>query len=486
MHSVENLILITSMLVLISIYFSKISFKFGIPVLIIFLTIGMATGSDGLNLIYFDNYKIAKSIGIIALTVILFAGGLDTKKERIKPVLKEGLTLASLGVLITAILTGIIVYFLTNFTIWESMLLGSIVSSTDAAAVFSILRTKNFILKNNLGPLLELESGSNDPMAYLLMVIFLGVVFSGGEMNSYDIIMMLLKQVVIGISCGYLFGKMMIFIFNNIKLHITGLYPVLGLTLSLFCFSMTSFLDGNGVLAIYISGVILGNSEFVFKKNVIRFFDGLSWLMQLVVFLTLGLLISPKQLLNIFGAGMGIAFFLMFIARPVAVFLTTFKFKRFKFKEKILLSWVGLRGASSIVFGIYPMITGIEKAHFIFNLVFFIAVSSVLFQGMTLNYIAKKLELAEEETDNLSNHPLAIEDSFKNEILEITVNTRNNDIINQKIKHINFPKNSLIIRIERDGKYISPNGETVILEGDKLLVTVEDINIYSEVKKIFS
>lgn len=478
----DNIIFFGSMLLLVSIYLSKVSYKLGIPTLIIFITIGIISGSDGMNLIYLSSPSVAQSIGILSLTIILFAGGLDTDINRIKPVIKEGALLSSAGVIMTAFLLGIFIKFITKLSIWESMLLGSIVSSTDAAAVFSILRTRNFILKKRLSPMLELESGSNDPVAYLLTIIFTSIVVMG-NIEIRDIVLILIQQIIIGIAVGYFFGKFMVIIFNNIKLNITGLYPVLGLALAFLCFSLTSFSNGNGFLAIYISSVILGNSDFIFKKNVKKFFDGISWLMQLVVFLTLGLLVFPKQLIPLTGIGILVSLFLMFIARPLTIFILMSFFKKIGIKEKLLLSWVGLRGAASIVFAIYPMIKGVEASHFIFNLVFFISILTVLIQGTTLNFIAKKLELVEIDRGDLAHHPLAVDDKFTNEILEITVSEQSK-VVNKKIKDISFPKNSLIIRIEREGKYISPNGDTIILSADKLLITVEDIAIYKDIKNM--
>jgi len=478
----DNLIFFGSILLFVSIYFSKMSYRLGIPTLIIFITIGIISGSGGLDLIDVSNIKVVEAIGILSLTIILFAGGLDTDIKKIRPVAKEGIALSSAGVLLTTIILGTLINFITKFTIWESMLLASIVSSTDAAAVFSILRTRRFLLKKNLGPMLELESGSNDPFAYLLTIVFTTIVLMG-TIDTHEIVLLLAQQLIIGVGLGYFFGKFMIIVFNNIKLNIIGLYPVLGLALAFMCFSITSFSNGNGFLAIYISALILGNADFKFKRNVLKFFDGVSWLMQLVVFLTMGLMVIPKDLISLSYTGILLSICLMLIARPLTVFIIMSFFKRFGIKEKTLLSWVGLRGAASIVFAMYPLIKGVSVAQEIFNLVFFMATLTVLIQGTTLNFIAQKLDLVEVDTNDLSSHPLALDDNFVNEILEIDI-SYNSKILNKKIKDIGFPKQSLIIRIERDGNYISPNGETELLAGDKLLVTVEEYEIYNYIKTV--
>jgi cell volume regulation protein A len=290
--SAENILLLGSVLLFISIVASKTSFKFGIPTLILFLVVGMLAGSEGPGGIYFDDPKTAQFLGVVALTLILFSGGLDTKLESIKPVLKNGIVLSTLGVLITAVTVGLFTSYLLDYTIAEGMLLGAIVSSTDAAAVFSILRTKNVGLKGNIRPLLEFESGSNDPMAYFLTISFVELV-NHPETSIALLFPKFLKGMILGAGCGYGAGKLMIFVLNKIKLDVDGLYPVLILSLVFFTFSFTDTIGGNGFLAIYAAGIILGNSNFIHKKSLIKFFDGQAWLMQIVMFLTLGLLVFP-------------------------------------------------------------------------------------------------------------------------------------------------------------------------------------------------
>ena len=324
--TIENILLVGSLLLFVSIIIGKTSYKFGVPTLLLFLAIGMLAGSDGIGDIHFDNPKIAQFIGIVSLNFILFSGGLDTNWNSVKPILKEGLVLSTLGVLLTAVTLGTFVWYITDFSIYESMLLGSIVSSTDVAAVFSILRSKSLALKTNLRATLELESGSNDPMAYVLTIAFLTLVINQDQ-SIVSVIPLFLQQMIFGGIAGIVFGRLSKFIINNIKLGFEGLYPVLVIALMFITFSATDFFGGNGFLAIYICAVYLGNQEFIHKKTIFKMFDGLAWLMQIVLFLTLGLLVFPSQIIPYFGIGILISLFLIVVARPVSVFLSLMFFK---------------------------------------------------------------------------------------------------------------------------------------------------------------
>lgn len=390
--TIENILLIGSLLLFISIIAGKTSYNYGVPTLILFLAVGMLAGEDGIGGIHFDNPSIAQFIGIVALNFILFSGGLDTNLKTIKPIVRQGVLLSTLGVFITAVTLGLFVWWLTDFTIYESMLLGSIVSSTDAAAVFSILRSKNLRLKDNLRPTLELESGSNDPMAYVLTIACLSLVVNQDKSLS-SILPMFVGQMLIGSIAGLLFGYISKQAINRMKLGFEGLYPVLVITLMFITFSVTEFVRGNGFLAIYICAIYLGNQDIVHKKDIFKMFDGLAWLMQIVLFLTLGLLVFPSQIVPVAGIGLLISLFLILIARPVSVFIALAPF-RMELRRRIYISWVGLRGAVPIVFATYPLIAGIDKAQMIFNIVFFISVTSVLIQGTTLSIVAKYLRLA--------------------------------------------------------------------------------------------
>jgi len=469
--TIENILLIGSLLLFISLFAGKTSTKFGVPVLILFLSIGMLAGSDGIGGIYFDNPKIAQFIGIIALNFILFSGGLDTDFKTINPILWKGITLSSLGVLITAVTLGIFVWLLTDFTIYESILLGSIVSSTDSAAVFSILRSKGLALKNNLRPTLELESGSNDPMAYVLTIVFTGLVVNQ-DATLLGAIPILLKQIIIGGILGFVFGKTATWAINKIKLDYEGLYIVLGIAIMFFSFSFTDFIGGNGFLAVYISAIFIGNQDIIHKKKYIKSFDSFAWLMQIILFVTLGLLVFPKQLIPIIGLGLIISVILILVARPLSVFISLIPFKT-PFKDKIFISWVGLRGAVPIVFATYPLIAGVEKANMIFNIVFFISLTSVLIQGTTLTYIAKWLNLSlPSEMKQLNQIDRELQDSIKS-IFKIVEIPENSKAIGKQIYELNFPKTALISIIKRNKSFITPNGSTILEKSDKLFIISE-------------
>ncbi|MDN6309383.1 MAG: potassium/proton antiporter [Flavobacteriaceae bacterium] len=470
--TIENILLVGSLLLFISTIAGKTSYKYGVPVLILFLAIGMLAGTDGIGGIYFDNPKIAQFIGIISLNFILFSGGLDTSWPAVKPILREGIVLSTLGVLLTALSLGSFVWFLTDFTIYESMLLGSIVSSTDAAAVFSILRSKNIALKTNLRPTLELESGSNDPMAYVLTLAFLTLVMNQ-DAGIASIIPLFLQQMIFGAIAGFVFGKLSKNIINRLKLGFEGLYPVLVIALMFITFSVTDFIGGNGFLAIYICAVFLGNQDLIHKKTILKMYDGLAWLMQIVLFLTLGLLVFPSQVFPFIGTGLIISLFLIFIARPVSVLLSLAFFKM-KFKRRLYISWVGLRGAVPIVFATYPLLAGIDKAHVIFNIVFFISVTSVLIQGTTLSVVAKWLNVAlpDDEEKRISETDKLILNIPKSAMQEYKI-LPHFAAVGQQIVDLGFPKNTIIALIKRDGEYHMPNGGTTIEANDTLIVLSE-------------
>jgi potassium/hydrogen antiporter len=466
--AIENILLIGSTLLIISILVGKTSYKFGVPTLIFFLGVGMLAGSDGIGKIHFDDPKTAQFVGIVCLNFILFSGGLDTHWKTVRPVFWQGFSLSTLGVLLTAVSLGLFVYWITDFGIYEALLLGSIVSSTDAAAVFSILRSKDLALKTNLRPTLEMESGSNDPMAYVLTISFLGLVMNP-EQGWLQVIPGFFQQMIIGGLAGYLFGIISKWIINKIKLDFEGLYPVLVIGLMFSTFSATDFVGGNGFLAIYICAVYLGNQDLIHKKTILKMYDGLAWLMQIVLFLTLGLLVFPSEIVPFMGLGLLISLFLILVARPVAVFLSLIPFKM-KLRRRFYISWVGLRGAVPIVFATYPLLAGVDKASMIFNVVFFISVSSVLVQGTTLSMVAKWLHVAlPQKAKPKKPTDLLLEEHPRTVMQEITIASENG-IIGKRIVDLNFPKTAIIAMIQRGEKYITPSGSTEILPGDILIV----------------
>jgi cell volume regulation protein A len=385
-------------------------------------------------------------------------------------------SLSTIGVLLTAFAVGIFVHFAFGFTLMEGVLLGSVVSATDAAAVFSILRSRGIGLKGSLRPVLELESGSNDPMAYFLTISLTSIVKSG-EINGGELVIHFLQEFIIGAAMGYAMGKGSRWIINRIRLDSDGLYPVLLLGLAMFTYSATAFVGGNGFLAIYLSAVILGNSTFIHKRTLIRFYEGQAWLMQIVLFLTLGLLVFPSRIVPVMSMGLLISAFLIFIARPVGVFASLLFFKA-SLRSRLFISWVGLRGGVPIVFATYPLIAGLGKADLIFNLVFFISVTSVLFQGTTLAYVAKLLGVALPATVKRRD-PSVIREHRRSEMHQIEL-PPSSAAIGKKIVELNIPLSVHIMSIRRDGEYLQPVGSTTFQQGDVLYVLADNRDALSQ------
>jgi cell volume regulation protein A len=441
----------------------------------------MLAGSEGIGKINFDDPNVAQFIGIVALNFILFSGGLETRWEVIKPVFWHGLTLSSVGVLITAVSVGVFVWAVTEFTFYDGLLLGAVVSSTDAAAVFSILRSKSLGLKKNIRAVLELESGSNDPMAYFLTIAVMGLIMSK-EHSALSIIPLFIKQMVIGSAVGFLTGRLGKELINRIALDFEGLYPVMVIALMFFTYSFTDFIGGNGFLAVYFSAVYLGNQYLIHKKTIMQVFDGLAWLMQIVLFLTLGLLVFPSQIIPVLGLGFLLSAFLMFVARPLSVFVSLLPF-RLKLKAITFISWVGLRGAVPIVFATFPLLAGIGKSHMIFNLVFFISLTSVLLQGTTLGLVAKWLHVAVPgKAKQKTALDIELSDTMKSELTEIEIDDRS-PAVGKRILDLGFPRAALIAIIKRKGIFITPNGSTVIEPNDKLVIIAENAESLSLVHK---
>jgi cell volume regulation protein A len=474
--SVDNIVLVGSLLLFISIIAGKTGYRFGVPILVLFLGVGMIFGSDGFGL-EFSNPEHAQFIGVLALNIILFSGGMDTKYTEIRPIMVHGIILATLGVLLTAVITGVFVYFLTQhvftaitFSLLEAMLLASVMSSTDSASVFAILGAKGLSLKERLKPLLELESGSNDPMAYMLTITFIQLLtISGG--SPWMIAVTFVMQLVVGTILGYVFGRIVVKLINKIDLDNESLYPVLMLTVVFMVYSITTDLKGNGYLAVYISGLVIGNSKFVHKKTSKKFMDGMTWLFQIVMFLTLGLLVSPSELLPIAVIGLTISLFMIFLARPLAVWICLIPMKRMTTKARHYISWVGLRGAAPILFATYPWTAHLEKAQIIFNIVFFVTLVSLLLQGTTVPIVAKWLGLiGEKHTQNkLSTFDVEFPEDIKSSMSEITLTeahlTRGNRIMDMPM-----PEKTLVVMVKREEHYFVPTGSTELEPGDVLLI----------------
>ena len=472
-HSAEGILLIASIILFFSIFAGKAGYRFGLPALLLFLGVGMLFGSDGLG-IQFSNPDIAQFIGMLALSIILFSGGMDTKFTEVKPIASQGVVLATLGVLLTTFITGGFIYFLSTIAVGheilnlpESMLLAAVMSSTDSASVFSILRSKGVYLKERLRPTLELESGSNDPMAYMLTLLIIAYIQVGG-MNLQEAAFSLLIQLSVGAIAGYLFGKLAVYIINHINIENESLYPILLLTTAFFTFAATTLCKGNGYLAVYIAGLIVGNSKIVHKKSMGTFFDGFAWLWQIVMFLTLGLLVNPHELLPIAPVGLTVGIFMIVIARPLSVFISLLPYKNFSLKGKLYISWVGLRGAVPIIFATYPMIAGIEHAGMIFNIVFFITILSLLIQGTTVTLAAKWLDLVD-EPERKDEFGIELPDEIKSAMSEIDVTPAVLEHGN-RLMELKLPDHTLAVMVKREGRYFIPKGNTELKEGDKLLM----------------
>ena len=469
----ENIFFLGAVLIFVSIIISKWGYRFGVPTLLLFLFTGMLFGSDGLGL-EFHSHEDAQLIGMLSLSVILFSGGMDTKRRDIEPVITQGLILSTLGVLITTAITGLLIYYLSVWTRLDiglslplSMLLAATVSSTDSASVFNLLRSQHIGLKHNLRPLLELESGSNDPMAYVLTVALVDMIVQAGEFSGMELATKIIGQLAVGGLLGYLGGRALVWIVNRINLPNPSLYPVLVLCSILIIFTFTDMFHGNGYLAVYVAGVVAGNSRLSYRRETNTFMQGITWLLQILMFLTLGLLVNPGEMIHVLLVAVAIGVFMMFVARPVAVFLCLQPF-RVPVKAKLFLSWVGLRGAVPIIFATYPVIAGIEDADFLFNVVFVITLLSLSLQGTTITSAAHWLGLATEEPKTGNDFGIELPDELESKLSEITL-TEESLTNGNRLQDMHFPQGTLVMMVKRGNSFIVPNGQLELQKGDILL-----------------
>ena len=469
----ENALLIGSIMLFLSILAGKAGYKTGLPILLLFLGIGMAMGEDGLGL-KFSDARVAQFIGTVALSIILFSGGMDTKIENARPVWKQGLILSTIGVFLTALITGGFIYSVShmiggNFELsfCESLLLASVMSSTDSASVFSLLRSSGLNLDKKLRSTLELESGSNDPMAYILTILLIEIVKSG----SFDAAKSLVEfavQLSFGLLFGYVLGRITVFLLNKINIDNAAMYSSLLLGSAIFTFSITNKFAGNGYLAVYVAGLAIGNSKFSHKRAIAAFFESFAWLWQIIMFLALGLLVNPCELLNIFWIGLAIAAFMTIAARPLAVFLCLFAFKMKK-REKSYISWVGLKGAVPIIFATYPLIANVEKAQMMFNIVFFTTLVSLLVQGTTVAPLARKFGLVREGGLGGSEFGVELSEDIKSSMSEIEISEKMLEN-GSRLMDLRLPENTLVVMVKRNGNYFVPQGKTSLSPKDKVLV----------------
>lgn len=482
MPTFELILLGGSALLVLSVIASKASGKLGVPALLLFLIIGMLVGSDGPGGVYFDDARLTQSLGIVALALILFSGGLDTDWQQIRPVLPSGLALATIGGPITALLVGLFAAALLGFPLLEGLLLGAIVCSTDAAAVFAVMRARGARLKGRLGALIELESGSNDPMAVFLTITFTGLLLNPAT-SLGTLLWQLCLQMTLGALAGYVLGRTMTLLVNRLRLEYEGLYPVLTLGMALFTYAVAAAIGGNGFLAVYLAGLTMGNRDFVHKRSLTRFHDGIAWLMQIVMFLTLGLLVFPSALPSVAGSGLLISSLLMFAARPISVFIILLP-TRFNWREKLMISWVGLRGAVPIILATFPQLAGLPRSDMIFNLVFFIVLTSVMIQGTTIPMVARWLRLAA-PPESAYHYPLeyvpAINTSNRLQAFRIS---EQSEAVGRSLMEIGLPASALVVLIQREGTDIVPNGGTVVRPSDNLLILADEKTL-AQLQEIF-
>ncbi len=483
----EIVLLVLSVLIFVSILVGKLGNKLGIPALVLFLAVGMVFGQDGVG-ITFNDMRLAEGIGTVALCIILFSGGLHTKFKDIKPVIGRGVVLATVGVLITAVSTGLFTWWLCGellptlgVGLLTSFLLASVMSSTDSAAVFAILGSKNAQLKHNLRPTLEFESGSNDPMAYMLTITLLSLIQKGGEPDFLMIGLSILKELVVGAAVGYLIGRLAVKILNSLKIDNDVYYPIIVFTFCLFIFSFSNFIHGNGYLAVYLGGLVIGNSRFVTKRTTFNFFDAISWLRPKVKFLTLGLLVNPKELLPVALPALLIGLFMIFVARPFSVFISLFPFRSITVKDKLFVSWVGLRGAVPIIFALYPLTAGIPHARFVFNVVFFITILSVILQGTFLTQVAGWLDLLLPYTKRKKGHDFDVDLPEDIGSISVDISVTQKALENgNKLMDLPLPEDVLVVMVKRDQKYFIPKGKTEVQVGDKLLLMMNNEDTYNK------
>jgi len=479
-------------LLLAGVLSNKLSSKFNMPILLLFLAVGMTVGAHGLGIVHLEPEKHAgpiNSLGTVAMCFILFAGGLGTSFRSIRPVIRSGVTLATAGVILTAIFLGICGYLIclafnhnTGFAWW--MLMASIISSTDAAAMFAILRGNGVNLSGDLQPLLELESGSNDPMAALLTLVMLQIVTASSGFSFWQIPLLFYK-IIVGAVLGFFMGVAGKKLFGQ-RFEYEGLYYVLGVALVLICFGFAELCHTNGFLAVYVCGVTMGNLKYNFRGGLAKFNEGIAWLMQVILFTSLGVLVNPRELIElpVLIPGILLSLCMMFIARPGAVFLSLIPSK-FTFKEKVLISWAGLRGAAPIVLATFPLVARVENSKLMFNMVFFMVIGSVLAQGITLMPLARKLGLARAFRSK-SRVPVEVEtmDGVNYDLHEFEVGS-GSLLVGMTLAEAKLPPGALVTMIRRGKGFIPACGSTVIEEGDDLVVMGAPEKLYELSEKYF-
>lgn len=459
-------ILLVAAVILLCLSLNKMSNKLGIPMLLAYILLGMMFGTDGILKIPFDNFTIAEQICTVSLIFIMFYGGFGTNWKQAKPVAGKAVLLSTVGVILTAVTTGAFCHFILKMDFWESMLIGSVISSTDAASVFSILRSRRLNLKNNTASMLEVESGSNDPCSYMLTVIILTIM--SGELSGSSLVVMIFSQIIFGILVGVVVALAAAFILKKVNFATDGFDTIFVFSMALVSYAGASMINGNGYLAAYIAGIILGNTPLHHKKSLVHFFDGITGLMQMLIFFLLGLQAYPSQLPKILPIALAIAVFLTFVARPVSVFAILMPF-RCPVKQQLLVSWAGLRGAASIVFAIMATVSPAYTKNDLFHIVIFIVLFSISIQGTLLGLVAKKLDMID-ENGNVMKTFSDYSDEMPVEFVKISIKA-GHPWENRKIKDLTSLPDLLLVLILRGEERIIPNGNTVVLAGDKIVLS---------------
>lgn len=477
----EHMLLLCSILIFAAVLVTKVGSRYGVPSLLLFLLLGMVAGKDGLG-VRFDDFELAEGIGHFAMTIILFTAGLETPIHETRPVLRQGTLLSTLGVLLTVLFSGLFIWLVfgtaRNTPLAACFLLAAVMGSTDSASVFSVLRSKKLHLRENLGPMLELESGSNDPMAYILTIVLTQVMTGSQSAMSagsqvMDCFGLVFLQVFVGAAVGFGVGAAGRWLIGRLQLAGSPLYAILILSLGFFANGIAGLLMGNGLLALYVTAIIIGNrADLPHRKEILHFFDGMTWLMQLVMFLMLGLLASPSKMLPMILPALVIGHFMIFVARPASVFLSLLPFRGLSFRAKVFTSWVGLKGAGPILFALCPVVAGLEGADDMFNIVFLITLISLLLQGMTLSPVARMLRLSYEEDPKV--------ETFGMEIPEEMGMLRDHTVTEEDLqggatlRDLGLPHGIRVMMVRRGDSYLVPHGSMPLEVGDRLVIIMGD------------
>ncbi|WP_444684720.1 potassium/proton antiporter [Alkalicoccus luteus] len=467
---IDTYLILSAFILISGVLAAKFSNRVGLPSLVLFILLGMLVGSDGLGIVYFDSPELAQLVGVFALVIILFEGGLQTKFATVRAVALPSISLATVGVILTSGIVGLAAYLIFDITMMQALLLGAIVGSTDAAAVFAALKERN--IKAKMGATLEAESGTNDPMAVFLTIGFIELIIIP-ETAWWALLPEFVWQMGIGLIVGIAVGKIASIAINRVKLDSSGLYPIFSVAFALLTYGAASAAGASGFLAVYIAALVIGNSELTYRYSIFQFNEGFAWMAQILMFILLGLLVFPADLfsLDIIIGGLLLSAALIFIARPAAVYLSTLGMG-YKNNEKLFLSWAGLRGAVPIILATFPIVAGVENSEFFFNIVFFVVLTSALVQGTTISPLAKRLGLMGPKKDN-PHHSIELISMGKANAEMVQFKVDGDALIaGQKLKDVDFPRKASISAIVRDETLITPYGETEIQNGDFLYILV--------------